>query len=499
MKKIFLLCAINASITANLFSQSIGIGTTTPDPNAILELKSSTKGLLLPRTSTTTRLLIPAVKGLMVYDTITSSAWINDGTQWVQMSSGGGGGAGWALNGNAGTTSANFLGTTDNNPLYFKINNTWAGQIADLNTFIGKNSGEVNTIGSGNVAFGNFNLSANTTGYSNTATGLASMQNNINGYQNTATGIFSLNANTSGYLNTATGAYSMQTNTTGHRNTATGYGALNTNDIGNDNVATGMYSSFYNSSGSGNTANGFYAMYTNTTGNNNTAVGQSSLQNGVVDNNTAVGYSALLNSGGTGNTAIGYNADVFNGAVSNAVAIGNGTIVGVTNRMRMGNVLVTAIESFGTFSTLSDARFKTGIQENVKGLDFILKLRPVTYYIDKQKVVEFEIAQMPEKKKVEYRTMYGAALKEKGNIHSGFLAQEVVQAMQQSGYEFDGVSIPENEQTQNYSLAYGNFTVPLVKAMQEQQVQIEALKKENTEMKKKQLEMEKRLLQLEQK
>jgi trimeric autotransporter adhesin len=483
MRKVFLLCLIAGSTTTNLYSQNVGIGTNSPDNNAVLELKSNTKGLLLPRTSTVTRLLIPAVKGLMVYDTVTNSAWTNDGTQWVQMS-GGGGGTGWALNGNAGTNSANFLGTTDNSPLHFRIDNTWAGQIGNLNTFIGKNSGEAVTNGSGNIGFGNFSLSVNTTGYSNTAIGLASLQNNISGYQNTATGIFSLNGNTSGYLNTAVGAYSLQANTTGHRNTATGYGALSTNDTGNDNVATGMYSLYYNSSGSGNTANGFYSMYTNTTGNNNTAMGHASLQNFVGDNNTAVGYSALFNSGGTGNTAIGYNADVFNGTVSNAVAIGNGTIVGVSNRMRMGNVLVTAVESFGTFSTLSDARFKTGIQENVKGLDFILRLRPVTYYIDKQKVVEFETAQMPERKKAEYMTMYGEALKQKGSIHSGFLAQEVVQAMRQSGYEFDGVSIPGNEQTQNYSVAYGNFTVPLVKAMQEQQAQIEELKKRLLELEK---------------
>jgi len=475
MKKKFLMSVVIILITANTFSQSIGIGTTTPDSNAVLELKSSTKGLLLPRTSTTTKLLIPNVQGLMVFDTTTNSIWINDGRDWVEMNGGGGGSPAWLLTGNAGTTSANFLGTTDNTPLRFRINNAWAGQISQLNTFLG-----------------------NDVGYDNTAVGFASLYLNTAGYGNTASGTNSLFNNTTGYLNTAIGAGALYTNELGYRNTATGYGALNLNTTGNDNTATGMYALYHNN-GIGNTANGAYALYYNTAGNHNTAVGEESLNNSLTDNNTAVGYSSLFNNGGVGNTAIGYNSDVVNAFVNNGTAIGNGAIVGLSNRIRMGNVLVTSVESFGTFNSLSDARFKTDIKENVKGLDFILKLRPVTYQIDKEKYVSFETAQMPEKKRAALLAGYGDALKQKGITRSGFLAQEVVQAMKQSGYDFDGVTIPENEATQNYSLAYGNFTVPLVKAVQEQQAVIEALKKESDEMKKKQQEMEKRLLLLEKK
>ena len=335
-------------------------------------------------------------------------------------------------------------------------------------------------------------------GYDNTAVGFASLYLNTAGYGNTASGTNSLFNNTTGYLNTAIGAGALYTNELGYRNTATGYGALNLNTTGNDNTATGMYALYHNN-GIGNTANGAYALYYNTAGNHNTAVGEESLNNSLTDNNTAVGYSSLFNNGGVGNTAIGYNSDVVNAFVNNGTAIGNGAIVGLSNRIRMGNVLVTSVESFGTFNSLSDARFKTDIKENVKGLDFILKLRPVTYQIDKEKYVSFETAQMPEKKRAALLAGYGDALKQKGITRSGFLAQEVVQAMKQSGYDFDGVTIPENEATQNYSLAYGNFTVPLVKAVQEQQAVIEALKKESDEMKKKQQEMEKRLLLLEKK
>jgi len=51
----------------------------------------------------------------------------------------------------------------------------------------------------------------------------------------------------------------------------------------------------------------------------------------------------------------------------------------------------------------------------------------------------------------------------------------------EAGYEFDGVVVPKNSK-ETYGLAYSQFVVPLVKAVQEQQVQIEALKKQIAEL-----------------
>lgn len=45
------------------------------------------------------------------------------------------------------------------------------------------------------------------------------------------------------------------------------------------------------------------------------------------------------------------------------------------------------------------------------------------------------------------------------------------------GYDFSGVKKPANEKDL-YGLTYGEFTVPIVKAIQEQQKIIEELKKE---------------------
>jgi len=63
-------------------------------------------------------------------------------------------------------------------------------------------------------------------------------------------------------------------------------------------------------------------------------------------------------------------------------------------------------------------------------------------------------------------------------LMSGFIAQEVEAAAQEIGYEFSGIDAPRNA-NDFYGLRYAEFVVPLVKAMQEQQIQIENLKQEN--------------------
>src|SRR5579863_8550289 len=56
-----------------------------PNPNAILDIKSGNKGLLIPRMDSTARNGIPNTKGLLVFDTTTNSCWYNTGTQWRDM------------------------------------------------------------------------------------------------------------------------------------------------------------------------------------------------------------------------------------------------------------------------------------------------------------------------------------------------------------------------------------------------------------------------------
>ena len=66
--------------------------------------------------------------------------------------------------------------------------------------------------------------------------------------------------------------------------------------------------------------------------------------------------------------------------------------------------------------------------------------------------------------------------------YTGFISQEVEAAALSVGYDFSGVSKPSNKDGL-YGLRYSGFVVPLVKAMQEQQQNIQKLEKDNAEMK----------------
>ncbi len=80
----------------------IGLNSTNTPPatNAMLDISSTTKGLLIPRMNTgqRTTLTATATDGLTVYDTDTKGYWFYNGTSWQSMS--GGGSSPWLPNGN---------------------------------------------------------------------------------------------------------------------------------------------------------------------------------------------------------------------------------------------------------------------------------------------------------------------------------------------------------------------------------------------------------------
>ena len=185
-------------------------------------------------------------------------------------------------------------------------------------------------------------------------------------------------------------------------------------------------------------------------------------------NNTFFGAQAgdAINTGDN-NTTVGFNADMSSSGTDNSSAIGSNTLCNQSNKVRIGNSSVTVIEGQVNFTASSDARFKRNVQENIPGIDFINRLRPVSYTWDIEAYCR-HTGEPLEESLAENRARASAI------VYTGFLAQDVEAAAQQIGYDFSGIVAPEDADD-NYGLRYAEFTVPLVKAVQEQQAQITLL------------------------
>ncbi len=254
-------------------------------------------------------------------------------------------------------------------------------------------------------------------------------------------------------------------------NTAVGYLALNgsttaANNTGQYNTAIGDRALFSNTSGYGNTAIGVNALLSNTTGYGNTATGRFALD---------------FNTIGSSNAALGLYADVSTNNLNYATAIGNNAVVNLSDKVRIGDGFVGVIEGQVDWTFPSDARFKFNIHDDqVPGLAFINQLRPVTYQFDTRKFDEHLMQNMPDSIQAQRRARRsGSPGSEK--VQTGFLAQEVEQVCKDLNYTFSGLHVPESE-VDNYGLAYGSFVPLLVKAIQEQQEQINAQQTENAQL-----------------
>lgn len=83
MKIFFLISFLSATV---LTQAQVGIGTSTPNNNAILDLSSTNKALLLPRVADTSLVTTPAA-GMVVYNQQSQSPSYHNGARWNSMNS----------------------------------------------------------------------------------------------------------------------------------------------------------------------------------------------------------------------------------------------------------------------------------------------------------------------------------------------------------------------------------------------------------------------------
>ncbi|HPH90868.1 MAG TPA: tail fiber domain-containing protein [Ferruginibacter sp.] len=241
MKKVLLFLSALFCLSAN--AQNIGIGTNSPSASAMLDITASNKGILVPRLTNAQMVAIASpANGLLVYNTDSAAFAYHNAAAWIFLKGNTTASSDWSTRGNAGTNAAiNFIGTTDNTALSFRVNNLNGGSIDPirLNTFLGREAGNFTQTGFRNVAMGYLSLTDNADGQKNTAIGVQSLRFNSGGNDNTAVGYDAMFFNSSGTGNAAFGENSLGSLENGSGNVAIGLNALFSNVSGNDNVAVG--------------------------------------------------------------------------------------------------------------------------------------------------------------------------------------------------------------------------------------------------------------------
>jgi len=184
--------------------------------------------------------------------------------------------------------------------------------------------------------------------------------------------------------------------------------------------------------------------------------------------NTAVGIAAGLNNSlGNDNTFVGFLAKPNAGNYTNGTALGNGAVLTASNSIVLGNRAISKIyANVTTITAISDRRQKKDIRVLGAdlGLDFIEKLKPVSYSFNNGDETE----------------------------RYGFIAQDLEQALPVSLHDTIERSEPEhglaliereNDKDRTYRVSYGELFAPIVKAIQQQQQQeIEAERRQNADL-----------------
>jgi hypothetical protein len=175
----------------------------------------------------------------------------------------------------------------------------------------------------------------------------------------------------------------------------------------------------------------------------------------------AVGYAAASNSSGNCLTAIGANTARFYNR-PNVVGLGFYAYIYPgpgCNQFQIGRYNTPATSYIRTaWTNVSDLRDKTNVENlpNNLGLNFIRKLRPVSFKFDVRMEYMYKCG-------FEFGVKDGTLKSSKTNY--GFLAQQIEETVKELNVKFDGVSYSSHSDV--YRLKIMELLSPIVKAIQE--------------------------------
>ncbi|MBN2541493.1 tail fiber domain-containing protein, partial [bacterium] len=443
----------------------------------------------------------------------------------IMRSTASGGSVGWSLTGNAGTVDGtNFIGTTDDVPFTIRVNNQRAGRISTSNSTYGYLAGNSLSTGATNTLIGTENGYYMSSGEENTFVGRRSGYFMQSGNSNTAVGYNALYCYGAagggpfpgGSGNVAVGKWAMFNPTIGDYNVAVGYSTYSLPHTGSRNVFLGYYSDIVTSTdpsdavaiGSRSEAGGDNATalgaWASAPDDNTLILGSIAGVNGatasikvgigtispnaalhVITPNLSADKASIIispvgNNGSSSSefslidfwsTFDGFSGDQgprrtasikahFVGGTwdNEALSICVGGATDAANepaeRLRItatGNNQTAG----GSWSSISDRRVKTEVFKLNYGLKEVMQIESMRYNFHDPRGFEY----IPEK------------ISGEGNPDIGFIAQDLYKIAPEVVFK------PDDEEKQLWGIKYEKLTPILVRAIQEQQAQMESQRK----------------------
>jgi hypothetical protein len=505
----FVFLSLLLSGSVSLIAQNVGINSTGAAPNgdAILDVSSTNKGLLIPRVSIPNLTLIGPITGgsttsLLVYNTNVATGigyYYWDGNDWIKFTTGG---DDWKITGNSNTTSGtNFLGTTNATALDFRTNNTLRFRVA--------NGYQVYALGNGTAAapFYSRSSDANTGMYFSAADQLSFSEGGTEALRITsADRILALNGSqalpTWSFINDPnTGMWRSNTDELAFAAggvefmvaDANGADQLVVNENSTDldfrvesNARANM---FFVDAGTNrigiNRAAPTSPVHFVTTGENvwltywenNTTVGAVAQWNQTLTGNGNRVAMGVTNYSGSANVASAIIGLSLNGTTTGSGGVGitgsannesgkgvNGTLAFSGGYSGWGGYFAADVNTTGGYFTISDRRLKRDIKPISKALALINKIEPVSYFYDTEKYPEIGLD--------ENRLTYGFIAQDIEQIIPEMVKDKLI-TLNSNTQKTEGM----NEELKEDTFKVLNYTVMipvLTQAIKEQQALIEA-------------------------
>lgn len=513
MKKIFYLLVVQISFFLVVEAQNnIGIGTTTPNTKALLDLSANDKGFLVPRVTSAERIAINPTgntdAALLVYDIDDNLFYFWNSTQWIPFPQPASNNINLAFDANTGILSLTDAGGTlttnippdnDSDPTNEiqqlslngnSLNLSISNNTLDLSPYLDNTDNQTLSLNNNTLAISNGNT-VDLTPYVNTDNQTLSLNGQVltisNGNSVTLTdNVNDADNNPANELQTITATSAANTtditltltpagNTTAVNDGDWQYNGTNIYNLNTGGVRVGTVAYFNQCGGSvlNESATVKFAVMN----------GFSSFGN--YNNDPVVNAAAPPTTwaGGVGSLTIGMNrlAGTSNVDFWNSSDPNNGSAALTINdrgfnwRNFRNNAGICAEQLLmslsgagnltiaGTNYLTSDARLKSNVENmNINALDKVMQLVPKTY--DKVNAT------------LEQGNHVFSYDKEYAIADFGFIAQEVYEVFPELVYK------PKDENKELWAVDYARLSVFLTKAIQQQQQTIETLQQNNKQL-----------------